>query len=470
MSEDETQPGRLPSAFGDTVAASGERLHADELPPGALIGDYVVEHTQYRNINATVYRATHARDGRPAAVKVLSAASSASAHLLRRFQQEAEALNRLHHRHIVEILGQGALRDGRPFIAMEWIEGRNLHDELRARGMMSPAETVALAAQIGAALAAAHAIGIVHRDLKAQNVMATPHGQWLHLTLLDFGVAKLIDSDRRRADSLTSTGMVLGTPLSMAPEQVRGEPVDLRADVYAFGVLLFQCLTGRPPFLAETITELEEMHLHAPPPNPMELAPMPSAVGEVVLRCLEKRPERRFASMDALIAALRGAVSGDAAAPSSATRLLEVLLTASIDPALDDPDDAVLDDVAATLELGRRGCLDEGLEIAVLGANVVLATVTLPGEPEAERDVRSALIGRSLALAARLQARSGRHPAVRVAVTLAVNDATGGAAPRLGADADDGSVAISDAAGAGIAGLTLEPIAGAPGLKRVVVS
>jgi len=404
-------------AFDDTVAAPAARaLYGDELAAGALVGDYVIERACYRGPAASVYRATQAQHGRPAAVKVLSAASCTSTQLLRRFEQEADALNRLHHRHIVEILGHGALRDGRPFIAMQWIEGRNLYDELRARGMLSPAEAVALGEQVGAALTAAHAIGIVHRDLKPQNVMATPHGQWLHLTLVDFGVAKLVDGDRRRADALTSTGMVIGTPLSMAPEQVRGEPVDLRADIYALGVLLFQCLTGRPPFAADTIVEIEELHLHAPPPDPCALAPIPERLGAVVLRCLEKRPERRFESVDEVVAALRSAVHGGpvAAAATVATLVLNV----SIDAAVEDPDDSMLDDVEAALALARRGLAAEGFELAVAGVGALVATKSLPAAPDAQAAARAELGRRAERLMAQLQMRPRSHPAVHVALTI----------------------------------------------------
>lgn len=468
MADDPCDP-----ALARTVAASQpQALYGEELAAGALIGAYVIERVHHRGVQATLYKAAHARDGRPAAVKLLSAVHSTRA--LQRFEQEAAALNRLRHPHIVEIYEHGALRDGRPFFAMAWIDGRDLHEELRARGPLSPAETAAMVEQVGAALAAAHAVGIVHRDLKAQNIMAAPRGRWLHLTLVDFGVAKFLEVDGGRAASLTSTGLVIGTPLVMAPEQLRGEPIDARVDIYALGVLLFQSLTGRPPFVTETVAEVEQMHLSARPPRPGDLAPMPPQLDELVLRCLEKRPELRFASVAELLPALRAAVAGGPA-PVRSSRRLGLLVIIAVDPvpdpapdpALYDPGDAVLDDLEAVLELARRACLDEQLDVAVTGSGALLATAPLPGEPDGERRARRRLLRWALALAARLAARPGRQAAVRVALSVDASD--GAALHELGAIAAvvDGAVTVTAAACQGLDGLGLAAIAGDARVMRL---
>lgn len=229
--------------------ASGdeEALYGEELGVGALVSDWLVEQVHYRGPVSTLYRARHVRTGALAALKVLLPQPSDVA--LRRFRREAETLQRLRHPHIVDVLGYGTLADGRPFIAMEWLEGRDLAAELASRGPLSPGEALEVLEQVGGALRTAHQAGVVHRDLKAQNVVRLSTGSGApRVKLVDFGVAKGLTPDAPGASTLTLTGVSLGTPLSMAPEQIRGEPPDARTDLYAMGVLLFQLVTGQPPF------------------------------------------------------------------------------------------------------------------------------------------------------------------------------------------------------------------------------
>ncbi|MFP2912764.1 serine/threonine-protein kinase, partial [Pyxidicoccus sp. 3LFB2] len=248
-----------------------EPLYGDELGAGALVGQWVVAHVHYRGPASTLYRAKDTRTGVSAALKVLHPQAALGPTALRRFRREAATLQRLSHPHIVEVLGHGELPDGRAFIAMEWLEGRDLAAELAARGPLSPDEALEVLEQVGAALRAAHGAGVVHRDLKAQNVVRlSGRGEALLVKLVDFGVAKGLTPDSPGASTLTHTGVALGTPLSMAPEQIRGEPPDARTDLYAVGVLLFQLVTGQPPFQGTTRHEVEEQHLHAPPPRPTE--------------------------------------------------------------------------------------------------------------------------------------------------------------------------------------------------------
>src|SRR5260370_24719039 len=226
-------------------------LYGDELEPGALAGAYVIEQREHQGGFATLYRARHLESGRPAALKLMHQQLTRSPQLLKRFKQEAETLVELRHPNIVELFEYGELRDGRPFRAMEWLRGRNLRAELKAGGSLSAKEALQVMEEVGAALGAAHRRGVVHRDLKAENVMAVPEGAWFRAKVVDFGLVKWT-AERLTETQLTSTGMVLGTPVAMAPEQIRGQAPDACTDIYALGLLLYQLVTGRLPVQERT--------------------------------------------------------------------------------------------------------------------------------------------------------------------------------------------------------------------------
>ena len=169
------------------------------------------------------------------------------------------------------------------------------------------------------ALQVAHEHGIVHRDLKASNIFMATSGEKRTIKLLDFGIAKLMHPDASEA-GLTVVGTRLGTSYTMAPEQIRGDGVDPRTDIYALGVVLYHLLTGQYPFRAETMTDIERQHLEAPPPRPSQAAPVSPAFDAVVLRCMEKTPERRFQSAKAFLEALREAVGSKSAQAETTAR------------------------------------------------------------------------------------------------------------------------------------------------------
>jgi hypothetical protein len=374
-----------------------QSLYGEELLPGAQAGGYLVESTRYRGGMATLYRAREARTGAPVALKVMRPQFSTTRSALRRFQQEAETLRRLRHRYIVDILEHGALPDGRPFIAMEWLEGRDLAAELAARGPFSAREALELLEQVGSALRAAHGAGIIHRDLKAQNVVVLPGESGPRVKLVDFGVAKLLTPEEGPGSAMTSTGWVLGTPLSMAPEQIRGETPDARTDLYALGVLLYQLVTGQPPFQGTTQVELEEQHLHAPVPAASDRAPVPAALDAVVRRCLEKRREDRYPDVDAVLVELRRAVLGGGAEPARPLLALGLYVEARVEgPA----DDAVLDEVDALLQWAGERMDAVGLRVMVEGSNFLLGVTALPEDVESARELRRRVLELALALAA----------------------------------------------------------------------
>ena len=242
--------------YAPTVAASlpeptVEGLYGQDFGPGAIIGDYVVEERHTRGGFAVIYRAHAVAGGadRPVAIKVLRR-DLATTETLRRFEREAETLKRLRHPNIVEFLDYGQLTTGQPFMVLEWLEGRTLRAEIDQRGPLAPSDALAILEELGGALEAAHALGVIHRDIKADNVMALPQGEWFTVKLLDFGIAKLTLPELR-ADMSTTIGVV-GTPMTMAPEQILGEAVDPRTDVYGLGLLLYQLVTGRLPFTGRT--------------------------------------------------------------------------------------------------------------------------------------------------------------------------------------------------------------------------
>jgi serine/threonine-protein kinase len=361
-------------------------LYGEELAPGARAGGYQVEEARHRGVVAVLYRARDDRSGARVALKVMRPQFTASESALRRFEQECRMLEQLAHPHIVRVLESGELRDGRPWLAMEWLEGRDLAAELAARGPFAPAEALKVLEPVASALGAAHALGIVHRDVKPQNVMVCPRPEGgHHVTLLDFGIAKLVDPGAH-ATALTSTGVVVGTPLAMAPEQILHGPVDVRTDIYALGVLLYQLLTGRPPYSAASQSELEELHLHAPPPTPSHRVPVPTALDAVVRRCLAKRPADRYPDTGALMAELRRAVSPFAVA-SERPLGLGLYLRARPE-AGEAADDAAFEALDQVLEAAREALPGCGLSLVVEGADFLLAATPVPSGEEASRERR----------------------------------------------------------------------------------
>lgn len=438
-----------------------EALYGKEFGAGALVGDYVVDELRFKGGFAVIYRAHHGVTGRPAALKVLRRDLAASAEMLHRFHREAETIARINHPNLVAVLGSGELTGGQPYIVMEWLEGRSLDVELRARGPLRPAEALAVMEELGAALGAAHELGVVHRDIKAQNVVCLPRGEWFTIKLVDFGIAKLIDPKVR--SDLTTTGNVVGTPLNMAPEQILGEAVDARTDVYALGLLLYQLVTGRLPFDGQTSVEIEEAHLSAPPPRASDAAPVSPAFDAVIQRCLEKGKAARYGGVPELLVELRAAVTATAAQLGAA-----LCVEARIDPALEDPGDDVLDDVDAVLAAARDAAARDGLAVALESSNALVAATLLPADPAAARAGRERLLQAAVALARGLAGRAGASPYVTVTLTAHAAPVTlsggrfGGALLRLdwtGAGAGPVDVVATREALDGLA-LPVLPVAG----------
>ena len=366
----------------DPTAPRGIDLYGEELAAGALAGDYEIQATIARGGWGTVYEAQHRIIGRRAAVKVLHRDLARSPKLLERFVGEAKTVNRIGHDNIVDIYDIGQLPDGRPYLVMELLGAGTLEALCRERGRLAFADCLAIVEPLARALSAAHQAGVVHRDLKPSNVHVEPGKKGYRVKLLDFGIAKLIQPEVDSA-GVTTTGYRLGTPETMAPEQIRGERVDPRTDVYALGVLLFRMLTGELPFRGPTAAELHAQQLSAEPTAPSDLAPVPAAVDRVVLRCLEKRPEDRYPSAMAVVQALRKAGAGTRARDRSKgriTRAVAVYVEARLGDSNDDL--AVLDDLDEIVEIAEEqlGAADFSLLVQTGGA--VLAARVIAGEDE----------------------------------------------------------------------------------------
>jgi len=255
-----------------------------------------------------VYRARDTELERDVAVKVLPDAASGDPAWLERFNREARALSRLSHPNILEIFDAGS-HDGVRYVVTELLEGRTLRDQLE-HGRLPLRKAIAIGDAIARGLGAAHAHGVVHRDVKPENVLLTSDGR---VKVLDFGIASLQEPEPApitvtEAKTVTSAGSLLGTIGYMAPEQARGEPADARSDVFAVGCVLYEMLTGRAPFQRTTPAETLAALLHEDPEPLRTLAPdLHSSLSRVVMRCLEKEPGERFQSAADVAFALRAA-------------------------------------------------------------------------------------------------------------------------------------------------------------------
>src|SRR3954470_20001943 len=271
-----------------------------------------------------VYQAQHVHLGRTVALKLLAPELSGNEDFRARFLREARLAAELEHPGIVTVYDAGDV-NGVLFLAMRFVRGTDLAATLVERGPLAVGETSAILEQVGAALDAAHAAGLVHRDVKPANVMI--EGQRCYLT--DFGLTKRASSDSQQ---LTAAGQFLGTVDYVAPEQIEGKDVDGRADVYALGCVLFECLTGSRPYPRDSQVAVIYAQLREPPPRACEIRPdLPGAVDVVIAEAMAKKPDERYRTCEALVTAARGAL----AAPAAATAEVEAPLPAA--PPRTDP-------------------------------------------------------------------------------------------------------------------------------------
>jgi eukaryotic-like serine/threonine-protein kinase len=252
-----------------------------------------------------VWRATRSSDGTVVAIKILHLELIRSNDALTRFDRELTAIERLDHRHVVRALDRGTLGDGRPFLVLEYIDGPSLRDVIHERGSLSPTDMLAILEPLSEALATAHELGLVHRDVKASNVILGHDAKGPRPVLLDFGLVKLLDAD---GPGLTSSRSMLGTPAAMAPEQMKGQPVTARTDVYALGLLAFHMLTGAPAFGGAPGVVQSYLQVHGPRPRPSAKADIDPAIDEPIIKALSADPAARFSTTRDLVDALKAII------------------------------------------------------------------------------------------------------------------------------------------------------------------
>ncbi len=321
--------------------------------PDPLVGQVVLG--RYRILRllgeggmGVVYEAEHTLIEKRIALKVLRAAYSNQQELVARFQREAISASRIKHPNILDVFDFGQMEDGSFYLAMEFLEGHDLADELSKNGILSPERGIRLAMQICRALAAAHARGVVHRDLKPENIFLCRVGESDEtVKIVDFGIARLRgresmpdreDGPHRR---LTKTGMIFGTPEYMSPEQARGAEADVRSDVYAVGILLFEMFCGAVPFRGETFMSVLTAHLLEPLPSMRQIHPglaISVELEQVIYRALEKDPSLRTQSMGELAHALRATPEGSVLRDATP---VPVVRASAAPPAGDLPEESV---------------------------------------------------------------------------------------------------------------------------------
>ena len=275
---------------------------------GERVGDYTLERMLGRGGMSIVYFARDRSSGRSAAVKVLHTDLPDNIEAPRRLEQEARTIARIGHPNVVEVYSWGHTEDGLPFIVMEYLEGRPLSHLMARERPLSIPRTLGIVRQMLAALGRAHSLDIIHRDLKPDNVLlVTRDGVDDFVKMLDFGIAKLLTPSTNIHHRIeTVQGVVLGTPEYLPPEIAMDLGVSPATDIYAIGVMMFEALTGRLPFIGRGAGELAEHHCFTPPPRPRAVnADIPPELERIVLRCMSKKPEERYQSAEELAGALR---------------------------------------------------------------------------------------------------------------------------------------------------------------------
>ena len=286
---------------------------AHELQPGMIIRNkyQIIERIGIGGMGL-VYRGRHLTFNEICAIKIVNDDIAGNASFLQRFQTEAIVARKLRHPNAVRVEDFDYTEDGRPFIVMELVEGKNVSEVLQKEGALAVPRAIRIARQVGLAIGVAHKLGIVHRDLKPGNIILTVDEQGQETAkVLDFGIAKLREAAGEDRPEMTMTGMVVGTPLYMSPEQFLGKKaggeVDGRTDIYSLGVVLYQMITAQLPFEAETPYALMLQHLQTSVRPPHEVKPelhIPSSLSQVILKAMEKSRENRFQTAEEFVAAL----------------------------------------------------------------------------------------------------------------------------------------------------------------------
>ncbi|HET6422387.1 MAG TPA: serine/threonine-protein kinase, partial [Planctomycetaceae bacterium] len=327
---------RFPDYREAIVAAFSADRHSDSTPPtagiappvapvvppsstldiGSTLGPYRLEKLLGEGGMGVVFRAVHTKLDKVVAVKILSTAFMHHPDAAARFQREMKAVGRVTHPHVVQAFDAGEI-DGTHYLAMEYVDGQDLATILKERGPLPLGTACRLIREAADALSAAHAAGLVHRDVKPSNLLLDAHGR---VKLLDLGLSRILSRDDKPGTDLTTLGQIFGTADYMAPEQWDDpRKADARTDLYALGCTLFHFLTGEPPFASgeyQTVFSKMQGHISAPMPEVTDFAPQtPATVIEVCRRLMSKKPEERFATADDVIRALASFANAEVVLP-----------------------------------------------------------------------------------------------------------------------------------------------------------
>jgi eukaryotic-like serine/threonine-protein kinase len=298
-----------------------------------------------------VYLAEHIEIGKRVAIKALHPSYSRMPELVERFRREARAASKIGHPNIVDVTDSGTTDNGSVYFVMEYLEGVELGSVIERDRAIDVARALRIATQICRALSAAHSVGVIHRDLKPENVfLITRDNTSDFVKVLDFGIAKTAEAEAQNKQRLTSPGMAMGTPEYMAPEQAAGRPADARCDVYSLAAILYEMLTGEPPYRGDNFMEILTKKATIDPVPPHELRPeLPEAVSRLVLSAMSRNPDLRPATMDAFEYELNKCLSGRGAAVAQALGMTDPNLMATLNPQMSG---RTIDDVPVTRPSG----------------------------------------------------------------------------------------------------------------------
>jgi serine/threonine-protein kinase len=382
------QPARAtPCEACDDVHANLPPRSPDPMIGRVVAGKFRIDEVIGQGGMGRVYRATQLALDKTVAIKLLHASCSEDEVKVQRFHREARASSRLTHPNTIQVIDFGQDDDGTLFMAMEFVRGKTGMSLLRSAFPLDEKRVARILQQVCHALAQAHDRGLVHRDLKLDNIMIDDRpGRDDFVKVLDFGIAKLLHPEGKDARTLTSKGFVCGTPDYMAPEQVVNEPVDHRTDIYALGIVMYQLVTGQLPFKGHNVVEVAAQQVATPPRPPQQVAPhlpISDEMQNIILTCLQKNPAQRFQSTRALAHALDVIAAGrvhftgsQAAAQGVSTRSVTALDDVAAGPALPilsgEDVDLRSEELASPQgqRLSPRGILAAGL----LGSALALAT------------------------------------------------------------------------------------------------